>query len=166
MGLFDRIRSSFEAWGRRRDERQRDFLAANTGWAHPAGNAGGRAGSSRLEVDREGLQAAFLDQSGRIAYYLDLESGEVIDDREGGALSPPRYRRVPARGGDADAAERRAFLDGLEPSPSRDRLAAANDAAEFRGVLAAERNLERAWYIFRNDRASAAAEKWLGEIKN
>jgi hypothetical protein len=98
-------------------------------------------------------------------YYLDVETGEVIDARDRNALSPPRFLRVPVRGSDADDAERRAFLDGLEPSPSRDRLATANEASEFRRVLADDRYLERAWYIFRNDRASADVERWLQELE-
>jgi hypothetical protein len=31
----------------------------------------------------------------------------------------------------------------------------------FRTVLASDRNVERAWYNFRNDRAIAAIEEWL-----
>ena len=161
MGFFDRL---FESWGKRREEREREFLAANTGWARPAERAAAKVAVPRPEIDREGLQSAFLDQSGRITYYLDLETGEVVDDRESTALAPPRYRRVPTRGSGADAADRRAFVDSLEPSPSRARLAAASGAVEFRRVLSEDRNLERAWYIFRNDRASAAVEKWLKEI--
>jgi hypothetical protein len=164
VGFFDRIRSGLEALGKRREERERDFLAANAGWARPAGSSPTIAVASGVEIDREGLQSAFLDQSGRIAYYLDIETGEVAEDSAPGALAPPRYRRVPARSSAADAAERRAFVAALEPSPSRDRLAVASDAVSFRRVLAEDRSLERAWYIFLNDRACAEVEKWLGEI--
>ncbi len=166
MGLFDRLRDSFESWGKRREEREREFFDANTGWARPAQPVPAKSVAPRVAIDREGLQAAFLDQSGRIAYYLDLETGEVVDHRESSALPAPRYRRIPARASGADAADRRAFVDSLEPSPRRDRLAAARDPVEFRRGLSEDRNEERAWYIFRNDRATAAVEKWLkGELK-
>ncbi|HSP33987.1 MAG TPA: hypothetical protein VLU46_06730, partial [Thermoanaerobaculia bacterium] len=98
MGFFDRIRSGLEAWGKRREVRERDFVAANAGWARPARSSPMTiAGASGVEIDREGLQAAFLDQSGRIAYYLDIETGEVAEHSAPGALTPPRYRRLPAR---------------------------------------------------------------------
>jgi hypothetical protein len=35
----------------------------------------------------EGLAVAFLDDSGRIAYYLDTETGEVVDVRDGTTLA-------------------------------------------------------------------------------
>ena len=67
------------------------------------------AGAATPTIDMEGLVCAFLDDSGRIGYYFDTESGEVIDVRDGSALAPPRYRRVPARSERSEADDRKAF---------------------------------------------------------
>src|SRR5581483_2786102 len=98
---------------------------------------------------------------GRIVYYLDVESGEVVESRDGEKLAEPRYRRVPRRSAASDAADQREFVTTLEPSPLRDALRAARDPAEFRKALAQDRRIERAWYVFKNDRATAAIESWL-----
>ncbi len=162
MGFFDKLFGGDR--GKKREERDREFIAANTAWGSATAAPRTAAPKVARKIDREGLQAAFLDQSGRIAYFLDSETGDVLDDRDGGVLMPPRYRRVPARPSGADAADRQAFVNALEPSPLRDRLAASRDAVSFRGMLAEDRNVERAWYVFRNDRATAEVEKWLEQI--
>lgn len=122
--------------------------------AEPAGPA----------IDREGLQVAYLDDSGRIDWYLDTETGEVVDVRDGRTLSEPRYRRVPQRSAESEEEDRRAFVLSLEEGALRARLAAARDAAEFRTILSGDRALERAWYNLKNDRALAAIDAWLTAI--
>jgi hypothetical protein len=113
----------------------------------------------------EGLTVAYLDDSGRIAYFLDTESGDVVDVRDGAALPEPRYRRVPSRSTQSEADDRRAFVASLEPSRPRDSLARSITSVEdFRRALAADRALERAWFSFKNDRAIAAIEQWLGTL--
>ena len=101
---------------------------------------------------------AFLDDSGRIAYYLDTESGEVVDVRDAAALAPPRYRRVPARSEQSDAADRRAFA-----MKHQALLSSVGSAENFRSALSKDRALERAWYNFKNDRAIAAINAWLAQ---
>ncbi len=168
--LLQKLRLAFNGWARRREEAQNEFLAKNAGWG--AGQAPspvpglGRTDEAPVlhEIDREGLQVAFLDDSGRIVYYLDVESGEVVESRDGEKLAEPRYRRVPRRSAASDAADQREFVTTLEPSPLRDALRAARDPAEFRKALAQDRRIERAWYVFKNDRATAAIESWLRSL--
>jgi hypothetical protein len=168
--LMQKIRLAFRGWNRRRKEdaagREQEFLARNTGWVKPPVQVATKApvlASSSAEIDVEGLTVAFLDDSGRIAHYLDTENGEVLDVRDGAALEPPRFRRVPGRTAKSEAADRHAFTASLE-SPQRERLAAASQSAEeFRKALSADRALEKGWYNFKNDRAIETIEKWLRE---
>jgi Uncharacterised protein family (UPF0158) len=175
--LLQRVQLAWRGWSRRRDEdarrRNEEFLARNTAWTM-VGGAGSpihpcAAGSS---IDREGLQVAFLDDSGRFAYWLDLESGEIVEFPAADAArhayisqSPRRYRRVPTRTETSDAADRHAFVAALELSRVSARLAEAlGDPAAFRSILSTDRTIERAWFSFKNDRASAAIEGWLREL--
>jgi hypothetical protein len=167
--LMQKLRLAWRGWQRRREESQQEFVARNAGWsAAPAAPA---PVSKIVEVtttaiDRDGLQCAYLDESGQIAYYLDIESGEVIDVRDGALFSPPRYRRVPTRTVTTEEADRRAFVEQLEAGDRREELARRVDAAEaFRRVLAQDRALEKSWYNFKNDRANAAIDEWLGKQK-
>jgi len=156
--LMQKIRLAIRGWSRRREEAEKEFLAKNT-WSGGLQAADGGlkpAAPQTTPVDTEGLTVAYLDDSGRIAYYLDTETGEVVDVRDGTTLPPPRYRRVPARSEQTDAEDRRAF------AASHETLArSVGSAEEFRRALAGNRALERAWYNFKNDRAIAAIEEWL-----
>jgi hypothetical protein len=148
--LMQKIKLAFRGWNRRREEAEQEFLQRNT-WQPPTvGQAS--ASPEKTNIDREGLVVAYLDDSGRIDYYLDTESGDVVDVRDGSALAPPRYRRVPVRTAASDAEDRRAFV-AAHPELAQ--------AREFREALSKNRTLERAWYNFRNDRAIAAIEAWL-----
>ncbi len=168
--LMQKIRLAMRGWNRRRDEKQREFLARNAGW----GSGGqaispvqptGQAGLPVLHIDLDGLTVAYLDDSGQIAYYLDTETGDVIDARDGATMTGDRYRRVPSRSSQSEIEDRRAFVAALDPSSTRERLAACVGLAEaFRRTLASDRNAERAWYNFKNDRAIAAIEAWLKQI--
>jgi arylamine N-acetyltransferase len=168
---MQKLRLAFRGWQRRRADAQKEFVAKNASWggvgqapspvAVPA--RGGQAGAPVLHtIDLEGLQVAYLDDSGVIVYYLDTESGEVVEARDGEKYAEPRYRRVPRRSSASDASDRREFVASLDPSSMRDALRAALDQAEFRRVLSEDRKLERTWYVFKNDRATAAIESWLG----
>lgn len=160
---MQKIRLAMRGWQRRREESQRDFVARNAAWGvAPAAASAAPAKARTFEIDIDGLTVAYLDDSGRLAHYLDTESGDIIDVPLTSQLAAPRFRRVPSRTAESDAADRRAFLGALDPSPSRDALArSADDADAFRRAVAADRTTERAWFNFRNDRAIAAIEAWL-----
>lgn len=160
--LMQKIRLAIRGWSRRREEAEKEFLAKNVWGPASAGPEAGRlkpASTQKPAVDTEGLAVAYLDDSGRIAYYLDTETGDVVDVRDGTALSAPRYRRVPARSEQTDAEDRRAFAE------SHETLAQSlGSAEEFRRALSGDRAVERAWYNFKNDRAIAAIEEWLRRL--
>jgi hypothetical protein len=154
--FIQKIRLVLRGWSRRREERDREFLAKNAGWTPAvASAAGARPASTQTQVDMDGLTVACLDSSGQLAHYLDIQTGDVIDTRE--AMTGDRYRRVPSQ---SESADRVAFLATVDDSGARARL----KSGDFRNELARDRKLERAWYNFRNDRAIAAMEQWLREI--
>ena len=115
-------------------------------------------------LDRDGLQVAFLGVA--LAHYLDLETGDIIDlplDAEppGGR---PRFLRVPTRTPESELEDRRLFLEKVDFSVFRDRLTqAVADGNAFRAVLSEDRRAERAFFNFKNDRATAAIETWIEE---
>jgi hypothetical protein len=173
--LMQKIRLAFKGWNRRRDEAQKEFQARNAGWGAAtqrevgssrgaAGGASPAAGPVTVAPDIDGLVVAFLDDSGRIAYYLDSESGEVLDVRDGTLLPAPRFRLVPQRNEAGEAADRRAFVESLDAGPSRDALSrAAASGEEFRRAVAGDRTIERRWFSFKNDRVIRAVEEWLAQ---
>ena len=162
LTFWQRVRVAFRGWSRRREERQQEFLKKNAGWgsaaAQPAEVSGTGAGTGAT-LDREGLQAAYLDRSGQIAYYLDVVTGEVMESR-GETLSGTNLKRVPTPSNESEAADRRAFVETLDDSRLRQELAGA-DAMAFRKLLATNRAAERSWYSFKNDRATQAIESWI-----
>lgn len=161
---MQKLRLAWRGWARRREEAEREFVAKNASWGvtQPLTPAPLPASGARgSDVDLEGLQVAYLDDSGRIVYYFDTENGEVVEARDGETYAEPRHRRVPRRSAASDAADRREFVATLDAGPLRDALRAAKDPAEFRRVLSEDRKLERAWYVFKNDRATAAINAWL-----
>ena len=115
-------------------------------------------------LDLDGLQVAYLGVA--LAHYLDLETGDIIDlpldaDAPGDAS---RFRRVPTRTAESEAADRRLFVEELDFSRTRDHLArVVEDATEFRRALTEDRLVERAFFNFKNDRATQAIEEWLRE---
>jgi hypothetical protein len=164
---FQRLQVAFRGWSRRRDDeakkRQDEFLQRNTAWAprQPAPVAPSNT-PSRPHVDLDGLQAAFLDSSGAIAYYLDVQNGEVVERRATDApLTDARYRRVPVRTLQSDADDRTAFASKIENAALRQTLLEAGDAAAFRRAISGDRAVERAWYNFKNDRATTAISAWI-----
>lgn len=162
--FMQKIRLALKGWSRRREQRDKEFLAKNAAWAPNAGSppADARQPSSAMadSIDMDGLAVAYLDESGRTTYYLDLETGDVVEATNM-QLDSVRYRPLPGQA--AADVERQAFLATIEDHGARAKLAAASGDA-FRSVLATDRALERAWYNFRNDRALAAIEAWLRKI--
>lgn len=113
-------------------------------------------------LDLDGLQVAFLGVA--LAHYLDVESGDIIDlPLDAAPPGPaPRYRRIPTRTDASEREDRALFVEQLEFSLLRDRLAdAIDDATAFRTALASDRRAERGFFNFKNDRATAAIEAWL-----
>jgi hypothetical protein len=164
---MQKIRLAIRGWQRRREESEREFVARNASWAAaPIAQAPVAATPQRaFAIDVEGLTVAYLDDSGRMAHYLDIENGDVLDVPVDAALDAPQFRRVPSRTPQSDAADRAAFIESLDASPARTTLAREAASAEnFRSAVAADRTIERAWYNFRNDRAIAAIEAWLETI--
>jgi hypothetical protein len=163
ISLGQRLRLWWRGSQRRREERDAEFVAKNAAWSVAAGAAPAEPETTRepraatqKQVDVAGLQAAYLDRSGVILYYLDTDSGEVVESRE--ELTDERYTRVPTQSEEDD---QRAFLRTLT-LPQRARF---QKAASFRAAVAEDRTMERAWYNFKNDRATAAVEAWLKTIR-
>lgn len=155
--LMQKIRLALRGWNRRREEKNRAFIESNVSGPASAGPPGaGRLKAVHSQIDREGLAVAYLDESGRTTYYLDAQTGDVIESNV--ALDSARYKAVPLASHEQD---RQAFLFTVEDAADRTRL---TPAESFRAILARNRALEKAWYNFRNDRAIEAIERWLREI--
>lgn len=171
LTLWQRIRVAFRGWLRRREEEEQrkreEFLAKNVRWSAAGPAAPVPAMPPRpaaLHLDLDGLQVAYLDDSGMIEYYLDKTTGDVLDVRDGTKPEGSRLIRVPSRSETTETADRRAFVESLEESPAKAMLAGAAVPAEFRRLIAADRRTERAWYNFRNERATQAIESWLRSL--
>jgi hypothetical protein len=157
--LMQKIRLALRGWNRRREEKNQQFLA-QSGWTGASGGGQPRGGQppsavpiqTTTIIDIEALVIAHLDASARTTYYLDTESGDVIESNV--ALDSARYKPVPAASHEDD---RTAFLATIESN------AGLENADSFRSVLSKDRKLERAWFNFRNDRAIAAIQRWLRE---
>ncbi len=173
LSVIQKIRLVLRIWIRRRsessDRRRRAFLERETSWGGSVESTPAPVEAAVIEgIDIDGLQVAFLDESGQFAYFLDRETGEVLEQRVNEASSSEshdsdRVRRVPVRGAEAEAGDREAFLDGLESSVAASirKACLSDDHGEFRRAISKERKIERAWYNFRNDRALVAIEGWL-----
>jgi hypothetical protein len=115
-------------------------------------------------LDREGLQVAYLGIA--LAHFLDLETGEIVDQPlDAEAPGPPdRYLRIPGRTADSEAHDRVLFVESKAARVLRDELEPVlGDAQAFRQVLSRDRFVERAFFTFKNDRASLAIEEWIAE---
>lgn len=154
--FMQKIRLALRGWSRRREEKNREFLARNVSRPASAGQATAEDDRLKLahtEVDIEGLTVAYLDGSGRTTYYLDTQTGDVIESNV--ALDGARYRPIPSASHEDD---RQAFLLTIENTGDRMRL---TPAATFREVLAGDRRLEKSWFNFRSNRAIEAIQRWL-----
>jgi len=78
-----------------------------------------------------------------------------------------RFRRIPTRSAESDDEDRRFFIE-TRVGPIRLRLATAltaeDPAMEFRRVIAGDRDAERAWFSFRNERSLETIEAWLSSV--
>jgi len=141
MTLMQRLRLWWKGSQRRREEFGKD-VQWRTG-ASPVPSDAGQARAPILHrIDRDGVLSAYLDQSGRTNYYLDLTSGEVIE------APSSNLPRIPTINEEQDRA---AFI-------------AANSlriTTTFRETIAQDRTLERAWYNFKTKRANDAIDAWL-----
>jgi len=168
LTFWQKLRVAFHGWQRRREDANAAFLAKNAAWtgavpiAEKRETAAKAPPASRVKIDIEGLQVAFLDDSGQIDYYLDTMTGEVLELRNKPAPPGDRFQRVPSHGSETD--ERRAFVATLEDSPVKASLGRAVDSPEFRRLLATDRTLERGWYNFRNAQATRSIEAWLRQL--
>ena len=159
---MQKIRLALRGWSRRREEKNRAFVAQSSSWSSggqailPVQSAE-QAALPALHIDIDGLTVAYLDGSGRRTYYLDAQSGDVIESNV--PLDSVRYKAIPSASPEAD---RMAFLGTIKSLTDRARLAPPES---FREVLARDRALERAWYNFRNDRAIATIQRWLREVE-
>jgi len=159
---MQKLRLALRGWSRRREEAKKDFVARNAAWGTAQAAAPVQSPHATTAIDIDGLTVAYLDDSGHFAHYLDTDTGDILDVGSNQTLDAPRYRRIPQRTAQSESADRRAFLDGLQPSRGREELARAIGVPEaFRKALSNDRALERAWYSFKNDRAIAAIESWL-----
>jgi hypothetical protein len=180
VSWLQKLQLFLKGWGRRREagarKRDEDFLRRNTAWAPPAPIAASPLPSRAAvaaNIDLEGLCVAYLDDSGRIAHYLDITTGEVVDHLSTAGEDPfadgRRYKRVPSRSSGSESDDRSVFVRGLVPSRTKSLLEQSigrNDATAFRKTLGDDRAAERAWYSFKNDRAYAAIDAWLASLKS
>ena len=173
LSWFQKLKVAFRGWSRRREQANEEFLRKNTGWGGQqtkgAGGVASAPSEPKKKIDLEGLQVAYLDDSGQIAYYLDTVSGDVVEARDAPTRADMersgRFQRVPARSDQSDAADRRAFVETLDESPLKQNLSRARDAQDFRKVIATDRGAERNWYNFKNQRATHAIASWLQTLK-
>lgn len=173
---FQRLQVAFRGWSRRREEdakrREQDLLRRNVTWgSKPEAAPGPVAAAPRSNakpIDLEGLQVAYLDESGQIGYYLDVESGNVVEARDAATRAnvekSERFKVVPSRTLESEAEDRSAFIATLEPSSVRQSLSMTTNANDFRKVLTSDRSIERSWYNFKNQRATSAIESWLQRL--
>lgn len=162
ISFFQKIRLAFRGWSRRREQQEQEFLRKNIGWAPQPAAAPPKVTPPLFAIDLDGLQAAYLDASGVIAYFLDVENGEVVENLDGATLDAARFKRVPMRKSEDD--DRRAFIETVESPAIKLALMKSVAGPAFRSVLASDRATERAWYNFRNSQATAAIEQWLRQI--
>jgi hypothetical protein len=146
MTLMQRLRLWWKGSQRRREE----FGKTNATWGSPAAPTPPPAvpgdETRQVAIDRDGILSAYLDQSGRTSYYLDLTTGEVVES------TSSSHPRIPTMNEEQDRA---AFI-------------AAHNltiATTFRETIARDRTLERAWYNFKTQRANEAIDAWLKSIR-
>ncbi|MEO8034593.1 MAG: hypothetical protein ABI837_09175 [Acidobacteriota bacterium] len=169
--LMQKIRLAIHGWKRRREEADRAFLSRNAAWGNAAPPSAATLRvkpASAAKVDLEGLQVAYLDDSGQIDYYLDTESGDVVEVRDSARNDrmPAYFHRVPVRTAQSESEDRRAFVTSLEsPAAQAKLIALTGDGGAFRKAIAEDRTVERAWYNFKNDRANAVIVSWLGGLR-
>ena len=150
MTLMQRLRLWWRGSRRRREEFGKTVQWGTGASPVVAPAAQGQARAPVLhEIDRDGLLSAYLDQSGRTLYYLDFETGEVVECQQ----ERSDLARIPTQD---EAADREAFIatHGLTVTTS------------FREAIARDRATERAWYNFKTQRANDAIDAWLKRVRD
>ena len=115
-----------------------------------------------MPLDLAGLQVAYLGVA--LAHYLDLETGDIIDlpldaDAPG---DESRYLRIPTRTPESETEDRRLFVEKMEFSSLRNRLAQlVDDPHGFRAAISEDLRAQRQFFNFKNDRATRAIEEWV-----
>lgn len=183
ISLFQKLKLGLRGWNRRRSEsaakQNEDFVARSTTWAKAAPapeTSRNDVSGAKTPVDLEGLQVAYLEGSGAIEHYFDVQTGEVVElrdldeaERVRVTQAPARYRRVPQRNDETEALDRLAFIRTVEKQSVRQNLESAlrgtDPAGAFRRALATDRAVERAWYNFKNQRAAEAITRWLADVR-
>jgi hypothetical protein len=113
-------------------------------------------------LDLDGLQVAYLGVA--LAHYLDLETGDIIDIP---LDAPPpgeesRFLRIPTRTAESEAEDRRLFVEKMEFSVLRSRLASLiDDPHGFRSAISEDLRVQRQFFNFKNDQATKAIETWV-----
>lgn len=127
----------------------------------------------------DGLQTSDHDP---VRYYLDLETGEVIDifvpefdesfedgDRDRVETQPERFKRVPNVPGRRQYRWMEEFVDGLDEPDVADklRIALAGRGAfgRFRDVLQQWPDLRERWYAMRQQYLVDEAVEWLASLE-
>jgi hypothetical protein len=95
-----------------------------------------------------------------------VETGDILDV----SLDDPppadtdRYRRIPTRTPESEAADRRAFVATVKYAATREQLAAnVDNPMAFRQALSDDLTTQRSFFNFKNDQATKAIEVWLAE---
>lgn len=115
-----------------------------------------------MPLDLDGLQVAYLGVA--LAHYLDLDTGDIIDLP---LDAPPpgdesRYLRIPTRTPESEGDDRRLFVEKMEFSALRNRLAQlVDDPQGFRAVLSEDLRVQRQFFNFKNDQATKAIAEWI-----
>jgi hypothetical protein len=115
-----------------------------------------------MSLDLDGLQVAYLGVA--LAHYLDLETGDIIDSP---LDDPPpgdesRFLRIPTRTAESEGEDRRLFVEKMEFSAMKDRLARlVDDPNGFRAAISEDLRVQRQFFNFKNDQATRAIEEWI-----
>lgn len=116
-------------------------------------------------LDLDGLQVAYLGVA--LAHYLDLETGEIIDQPpdEDPPGDPSRFLRIPTRTPESETEDRRLFVEQMDRRmPMRGELAELiDDSQAFRAKLAEDIYVQKKFFNFKNDQATRAIRAWLDQ---
>ncbi|HYR27917.1 MAG TPA: hypothetical protein VEU30_05595 [Thermoanaerobaculia bacterium] len=115
-----------------------------------------------MPLDLDGLQVAYLGVA--LAHYLDLETGDIVDIPLDAAApgDESRFLRIPTRTPESEDEDRRLFVEKLELSVMKDRLARlVDDPGGFRAAISEDLRVQRQFFNFKNDQATKAISSWI-----
>ncbi len=136
------------------------------------------AEARRLPVDLGELCEALDDSSAEHAWYVDLETGEILllselmDDlaelQERLDASPERYERVPSVESWQAYRDMEDFIDTIEDAHIAELLEVAiagrGAFGRYKDVLARFPDKRERWFHFKDERLMRRALEWLEEI--